>query len=322
MNKKNALFFALPLFLSFGCQPRRPTDTNSTIFSNHETQQRNRFEERIHENWIQGFTVDRILLEKKFGLQELVIFENKEFGRVMALDGVIQLAEADEFIYHEMLTHVPLLAHGNAKKILVIGGGDGGILREVLRHPTVESVVHVEIDQSVIELSKEWLPNISKGAFDDPRVQIVLADGAKYVQETQDRFDVVICDSTDPIGLGETLYSPEFFANCKRILNPKGIFVNQNGVPFIQGSEVTDTYKSIKDHFAVKTFYLAPVPTYTGGHMTFAWATDCTEYSNLSEEVLEQRMRKIKGEMRYYTPAVHHAAFALPRYIQELFANS
>lgn len=275
------------------------------------------YNETLYPEWGQRIRMDEVIYEEKTELQDLVIFENARFGRVLALDGVIQLTEADEYVYHEMLAHVPLLAHGNARRVLIIGGGDGGMLREVLRHPTVETVVQVEIDPSVIELSKKWIPNVSRGSFDDPRLQLIIADGAKFVHETDQRFDVIICDSTDPIGPGEVLFTSEFYGNCKRVLNPKGIFVNQNGVPFLQGFEVTDTYNNRKDHFAVTTFYLAPVPTYAGGFMAFGWATDCEDYADVSQKVLQKRLSKIDGKMKYYTPKIHQASFALPPFIQE-----
>lgn len=261
--------------------------------------------------------MDELVYEEKTALQDLVIFDNARFGRVLALDGVIQLTEADEFIYHEMLAHVPILAHGCARHVLIIGGGDGGMLREVLRHSTVERVVLVEIDPSVIELSKTWFPHVSDGAFDDPRLQLIIADGAQFVEETGERFDVIICDSTDPTGPGAVLFTSEFYRNCKRALNPKGIFVNQNGVPFLQGFEITDTYLKRKEHFAVATFYMAPVPTYAGGFMAFGFATDCVDYEEVNSEILQKRLHEVKGKMRYYTPAIHRGSFALPPFIQE-----
>lgn len=192
------------------------------------------FTETLYDPLGQSFRIDKLYYEQKTEHQHLMIFHNAFLGRVMTLDGVVQTTERDEFIYHEMMAHVPMFAHGNAKKVLIIGGGDGGMLREALRHKNVEQVTMVEIDGAVIEMSKQWLPNHSQGAFDDPRANIVIADGMDFVRETEMRFDVIISDSTDPIGPGEVLFSNDFYAQCKRILNPGGVMVTQNGVPFFR----------------------------------------------------------------------------------------
>ena len=252
-------------------------------------------------------------------MQDLVIFENALLGRVLALDGVVQTTQGDEFVYHEMMTHVPLISHAAPEQVLIIGGGDGGILREVVRHKKVKRIVMVEIDGSVVDMSKEYLPMLSNGAFDDPRFELVIADGAKFVKETEDRFDVIICDSTDPIGPGEVLFTQEFYGDCKNILNAKGIFVNQNGVPFMQSFEVRDTYQRRKPFFQDTTFYVAPVPTYVGGFMAFGWASDEQSYRDLSLEEISLRLQEVEGEMKYYNAEIHRACFALPNYVKKQF---
>lgn len=191
------------------------------------------YQETLYEGYGQRFRVDKILHEVHTGHQHLVIFENARMGRVMALDGVIQTTEADEFIYNEMLTHVPILAHGLARRVLIIGGGDGGILREVAKHRNVESITMVEIDSTVVELCREFLPEHSKGAFDDPRLSLAMDDGMRFVATTDQKFDVIISDSTDPIGPGEELFSENFYQACRRCLNEGGILVAQNGTPFM-----------------------------------------------------------------------------------------
>lgn len=161
--------------------------------------------ETLHAGYQQRFEVSKVLYSEKTEFQDMVIFENPKFGRVLVLDGVIQTTEKDEFIYHEMMVHTPMLANGAAKRVLIIGGGDGGCLREALRHPGVGKVTMVEIDPTVVELSRKYLPGHSDGAFDDPRTDLVIADGLKYVAESDEKFDVIIVDSTDPIGPGEVL---------------------------------------------------------------------------------------------------------------------
>lgn len=280
-----------------------------------------RFHETLFPRWGQWFDVDRVLFEVGTGHQHLVIFENGQFGRVMALDGVIQTTERDEFFYHEMLAHVPILAHGNVRRVLIVGGGDGGMLREVLRHPGIAHVTQVEIDAAVIEMSKQYLPGHSAGAYDDPRVNIVIDDGLRYVGASDDEpFDVVISDSTDPIGPGEALYTPAFYAGCKRMLAPGGVLVTQNGNAFLQMDEAVATVKLTASLFADAGFYVAPVPTYVGGFMAFGWATDDTELRMTALDVLGRRFSAAALDTRYYSPAVHRAAFALPRYLEQAVA--
>lgn len=271
------------------------------------------YQETLYPEWGQNFAIQERVHQEKSEFWDLAIFENSRFGRVFAIDGIIQLTEKDEFIYHEMMAHVPILAHGEAKSVLIIGGGDGGLLREVLRHESLEKIVQVEIDRNVIELSKKYLPTLSQGAFDNPRAKIVIQDAAAYVKETKDTFDVIICDSNDPEGPAKILFTSEFYGDCKKILNPNGIFVNQNGVPFVQKSELKLTLDNRQPHFKHVNFYVASVPTYVGGFMAFGWASD--KKYKVCEKVLRERLSKVKGKMQYYTPAIHRASFALPQYM-------
>lgn len=275
------------------------------------------FQETLYDAISQNFRIDKMYFEQKTGHQHLMIFHNAMLGRVMTLDGVVQTTELDEFIYHEMMAHVPIFAHGQVKRVLIIGGGDGGMLREVLRHKAVEHVTMVEIDSAVIAMAKEYLPNHSAGAFDDKRAHVVIADGMDYVRETEDRFDVIISDSTDPIGPGEVLFSDDFYAQCKRILNEGGVIATQNGVPFFQIDEVKNTHKRMSAHFSDQTFYSAAVPTYYGGIMAFAWGTDNAALREISLAELQTRYQAADFKTRYYSPAIHLASFALPQYVQD-----
>ncbi|HSH43452.1 MAG TPA: polyamine aminopropyltransferase [Arenicellales bacterium] len=276
----------------------------------------NEFTEILEPNgWTQRFLVDEVLYRNRTAHQDLVIFRNSEFGRVMALDGVVQTTEGDEFVYHEMLAHVPVVAHGRARRVLIIGGGDGGMLRETLRHRSVEHVTQVEIDAEVIETCRRYLPNHSAGAFDDPRAQIVIEDGLRFVSESADEFDVIISDSTDPVGPGEALYSSDFYAACRKRLRPGGVLVAQNGNIFTQLDEVRTTAARLAPLFADAAFYTAAIPTYIGGAMAFAWATDDPALRRVPLETLQDRWDAAGIETRYYTPAIHQAAFALPRFV-------
>jgi spermidine synthase len=276
------------------------------------------FKETLYDSIAQEFRIDKLYFESTTGKQHLMIFHNAVLGRVMTLDGVVQTTEADEFIYHEMMAHVPIFAHGAAKRVLIIGGGDGGMLREVVRHAGVERIVQVEIDAKVVEMAKTYLPNHSQGAFDDDRVEIVIADGLEYVRDTAERFDVIISDSTDPIGPGEALFTENFYSHCKRCLAEGGVMVTQNGVPFFQTDEIITTRRRMGPLFADQTFYAAAVPTYHGGIMTFAWGTDDVEMRRQSRDVLAERIESAAIPTRYYNVDIHLGAFALPQYLLDI----
>jgi len=275
----------------------------------------NLYKETLHKGYGQEFDVEEVLFEQHTDSWHLIIFRNPVYGTVMALDGIIQTTERDEFVYHEMLTHVPILAHGNAKRVLIIGGGDGGILREVCRHQSVEHVTQVEIDQAVIDMCQTYLPNHSAGAFDDPRANIVIADGVEYVSQSEEKFDVIISDCTDPVGPGEVLFSSRFYEGCKRLLNEGGVFVAQNGVPFLQQDEVVTTRQRLSPYFKDQSFYTAAVPTYIGGLMTLAWGSDNSELRNLSLDELNQRYVQSGITTQYYNPQMHQGCFGLPQYL-------
>ncbi len=274
------------------------------------------FDEALGAGFQLGLKVESVLFREQTEHQDLVIYETAQWGRVMALDGIMQVCERDEFIYHEMLTHVPMFAHGNAREVCIIGGGDGGILREALRHP-VDRVTMVEIDRSVIDLCTTWLPGISDGAFDDPRANVVIDDGAAFMAADGDRYDVIVVDSTDPIGPGEVLFTSEFYGHCKQRLNPGGVMVTQSGVAMIQGGELTNTVSRLGDHFADAGAYIAPVPTYFAGFMAFGWGTDAAALRATPREALAARYADADITTRYYNPDIHLGAFALPNYIAD-----
>jgi spermidine synthase len=272
------------------------------------------FEETLHADWRQRIRVQRVLHRDRSEHQDLVIFESRDWGRVLALDGVVQTTTGDEFCYHEMIVHVPILAHGRAAEVLIVGGGDGGCLREALKHEGVARVTQVEIDASVIELSRRWLPSLSDGAFGDPKARVVIADGARFAAECPDRFDVVIVDSTDPQGPGAVLFTTPFYGDVRALLNPGGVMVTQCGNPSIRPDELTQTQAAQQAAgFALVDYYLTVVPTYVGGAMALGFATDAPEMRNVSADML--RGRGVPPGLRYYTPEVHVAAFAHPAWM-------
>ena len=251
--------------------------------------------ETLYPDWGQRFLVKRELARVQSEFQDIVIFESFSHGRVMVLDGAIQITEADEFVYQEMLTHVPLLAHGEAETVLIIGAGDGGVLRRVLQHRGVKRAVMVEIDGEVI-----------------------VGDGIDYVKRAADAtFDAIIVDSTDPIGVGEVLFTDEFYANCARILSPRGLVVNQCGVPAMQADELRDTSLRRAKFFPHVSAYVAAVPTYVGGFMTLGWSAKDATLTQVSTAEIRRRAEAagILGTTRYWTPEIHTGAFNLPPYI-------
>ncbi len=276
--------------------------------------------ETLYEAWGQRFLVKRELARVRSAFQDIMVFESHTHGRVMLLDGVVQITEADEFVYQEMIAHVPLLAHGAASSVLIIGAGDGGVLRRVLQHRNVGRAVMVEIDGEVVRLAKALLPSIGGEAWGDARAEIIIGDGIDHVRQAPDgSFDVVIVDSTDPIGVGEALFTDEFYANCARILTARGLVVNQCGVPFMQSEELRETSLRRAKAFPDVAAYVAAVPTYVGGFMTLGWAAKDAGCRTLGVAEIRRRAAAagILGTTRYWTPEIHAGAFHLPPYIAQ-----
>ncbi|MBV9117742.1 MAG: polyamine aminopropyltransferase [Acetobacteraceae bacterium] len=276
--------------------------------------------ETLYPGWGQRFRVARELARVRSAFQDIVVVETPSHGRVMLLDGVVQITEADEFVYQEMLAHVPLLAHGRAESVLIIGAGDGGVLRRVLQHKTVRRAVMAEIDGEVIRLAKELMPGIGGDAWDDPRAEVIVGDGIDYVARAPDAaFDVVIVDSTDPIGVGEVLFTDDFYAHCARVLTGRGVVVNQCGVPFMQADELRETSARRARFFPHVTAYVAAVPTYVGGFMTLGWAAKDAGMARVPAEEIRRRAEAsgVLGTTRYWTPEIQADSFNLPPYIAE-----
>lgn len=287
-------FFLLPLFL----------------FADPLSLDKTRYQETLYPEWGQTFQISNLLYQHKSPSWEIVIFENPLYGKVLAIDGTVQLTEKDEPIYHEMLAHVPLTSHKEPKSVLILGGGDGGLLREVLRHESVQEVFLVEIDRAIIDLSQTYFPALSQGAFQNPKVQIVIQDAAQYVETTSKRFDIILSDSTDPIGPAKALFTKRHLQHCKRCLKEKGILVTQNGVPYLQKQEWKEGFFFRKGLFKHTQTYLATIPTYVGGPMAFLFSSD-TRYSP-SLKHLKKQVHPFQKKLSYYSPKIHKAAFTLP----------
>jgi spermidine synthase len=270
-----------------------------------------------------SYRVGKVLYEAHTAHQNLVLFEQPFFGKMLMLDGATQITKRDEFIYQEMMAHVPLFAHGRAREVLIVGGGDCGIAEEVLKHQSVERLTQVEIDPAVVEFAKRHFPEFAGPVFADPRFESVIEDGMKYAARTTRRFDVIIVDSTDPQGPGKVLFSPRFYTACKRALNKGGVLVTQNGVPMLQPRELAASVANLRRLFADAACFIAAIPTYIGGHMAMGWASDNRQLRRLPVATLERRYRKAGSfATNYWTPDVQAAAFALPRFIADIVAKA
>jgi spermidine synthase len=273
------------------------------------------------------YQVDKVLCELQTAHQHLVLFEQPFFGKMLMLDGATQISKKDEFIYQEMMAHVPLFAHGRARDVLIIGGGDCGIAEEVLKHKSVKRLTQVEIDPKVVEFAKEHFPEFTRPVFADRRFASVIDDGAKYVAKTakkaERRFDVIIVDSTDPQGPGKVLFSDKFYANCRRCLTKGGLLVTQNGVPFFQQRELVLSIAKFRQLFADASCYVAAIPVYIGGHMAMGFASDDKKLRRHTATTIARRYRKAGTfKTMYWTPEVHVASFAQPRFIAEAVAKA
>jgi spermidine synthase len=246
--------------------------------------------------------------------QQIEVYEHPTFGRMLVLDDAVQTSERDEFLYHEMLVHVPLVCHPAPRRVLVVGGGDGGSLRRALEHPTVEEVVMVEIDERVVAVSRAWLPGVGGSAWDDPRARVLFGDGAAYVAEDGEPFDVIIVDSSDPVGPGAVLFETPFYRRCAARLAPGGLLSAQIGYPLYSQGQMHATHRNAREAFAEARVYLGPVLTYPGVLWAYLLAGERVE---VDEEAAAARAAERGLATRYWTPAVHRAAFALPGLVAE-----
>ncbi len=263
------------------------------------------------------YSVKSTLYDEKSDFQHVQVVDTHEFGRMLILDGIVQTTEKDEFIYHEMMVHVPMLSHYEPENILIIGGGDGGILREVLKHGSVKKAVMVEIDSRVVDLCKEYLPSINNNAFEDERTNLVISDGAAFVKETNEKFDVVIVDSPDPVGPARVLFSTQFYRDIYGIMNPGGILVRQTGSIQLQPGEQKEAYDILKKVFSNVYSYVFTVPTYVGGLFSAMFCSDNINPKNADIEALERKKAKNNLKTMYYNPGLHKGAFHIPGFLKE-----
>ena len=267
----------------------------------------------------QGFTAEEHLFQGQTPFQKVDIYATKRWGKVLVLDGIFQTTEKDEFVYHEMLTHVPMFGCAKPRRVMIVGGGDGGILREVLKHD-IEHVDMVEIDQTVVDFCIEHMPTLNNAGaiYKDPRASLVIEDAFEFIKREKNRYDVILVDSTDPIGAAEVLFSKTFYELCRQALNPGGVLALQDGVPFLQPEEARGSMQLLRSLGLLSRVYLAGVPTYYGSSMSLGYASDDRAVMTPSLETIKARFERAGVATRHYTPELHCASFVLPRWLEEL----
>ncbi|MED1202882.1 spermidine synthase [Heyndrickxia acidicola] len=269
------------------------------------------FTEKQTDNYGITMKINKTLHTEKTEFQDLEMVETAEWGNMLLLDGMVMTTEKDEFVYHEMVAHVPLFTHPNPEKVLVVGGGDGGVIREILKHPSVKKAVLVDIDGKVIEYSKKFLPSIA-GELENERVDVQVDDGFMHIAQSENEYDVIMVDSTEPVGPAVNLFTKGFYAGISKALKEDGIFVAQTDNPWFKADLIQTVQKDVKEIFPITRLYIANVPTYPSGMWTFTLGSK--KHDPL--EVSEDRFHDI--ETKYYTKELHKAAFVLPKFVQDL----
>lgn len=280
------------------------------------------FIEDLHGGYFQGFRLKGdMLVDERSKFQHIQIFDTEDNGRVMALDGIVQITTRDEDSYSEMLTHLPMLEHGHVKQVAIVGGGDLAVAEEALKHKSVEAVDLAEIDGRVVDLCREHFADLNDSAFDDRRLNIHIRDAAEFLKEPEQlgKYDLIVSDRPDPVGPAEVLFSDQFYRTISDALTPEGIAVFQTGAPFLQAEELRNTCAQLRSTFSHSSVYLTVTPTYTGGFMALTWASK--EFALGREEnlkLVEQRYADSAISTTYYNPEIHRAAHALPNWIEAL----
>jgi len=279
------------------------------------------FREELYSDFAQTVKVSKILLKKisrdrrRKPLQKILILDTQRFGKMLVLDNIIQFTELDEKYYHEPLVHCSLFSHPNPKHILIIGGGDGGVLREVVKHP-VKSIDLVDIDKEVIESVRKHVPEFAGNAWEDKRVKIYIEDGASFVKKTKKKYDVIILDTPDPVGPAIPLFQTNFYLNCKKIISPQGITIRQTGSSQLQPEEMPSNFRQMEELFPEVRVFLTAMTTYVGGYFTFVAASSQKGIFKKSLATVRKRFKKLKLKTEWYTPQMHKSSMILPRELE------
>lgn len=279
------------------------------------------FTEKYDENVKISYKFDNHLFHKKSAFQKIDVYENNLFGKYLVIDDILMITEKDEFIYHEMITHVPMSCNPNIKNVLVIGAGDGGTVRELCRYKSIESITMVEIDEEVVNACLKFFPQVSSSLKNDTRVNVLFEDGIEFVKNSRNNsYDLIIVDSTDPIGPGEGLFSIEFYKDCYRILSNNGILVNQSESAYYPFNirELKRSCNKISKIFPILNYYQAFIPTYPSGHWLFGFASK--SITPLNENIIKWNENNFKT--KYYNTDLHKGSFSLPNYVKEILESS
>lgn len=281
------------------------------------------FRETLHEGFEQVLHLSgEPLVDERSEFQHIQIFDTVANGRVMALDGIVQITDKDESAYSEMLTHLPILEHDRMSRALIVGGGDGAVAEEILKHKGIEHIDLVDIDARVVEHCRVHFAHVNNGAFDDPRLDFHAEDAFEFLKRAKSgSYDLVIADRPDPVGPAQSLFAQEFYRLVQRALAERGVLVCQTGCPFLQAEELRDSYERIAAAFANAGAYLTVVPTYSGGFMALTWGSNGLELGSADTNAIAARFAKSGVRADYYNPRIHGAAFALPTWIGRLLAN-
>ncbi len=269
--------------------------------------------ENLHKDIGQYFKIDKIILKKKSKFQKIFIFKNKTLGKILSINNIIQTTEYDEFIYHEMICLVPIFSHPNPEKILIIGGGDGGCLKQIIKIPYIKKIILVEIDKKIIKYSKKYLFEIHKNSFEDKRIKIIIKDGIKFLKKNKNYFDIIIIDGTDPIGPGENLFNKKFYLYCKKSLNKNGILISQSGT-FLQIKNLIKNIKKLKKIFKLTGFFNATVPTYYGGNILLIWGSNKINIKKIHKNNINW-IKNNNKKFKYYNIKIHKNSFLIPQFL-------
>ena len=282
----------------------------------HRTRPAGVFQQRVAPGVLVNFEADRIVDRAGTGAREALVFDNAHFGRVMMVDGILRSSSADEFVYHEMMSHVPLLAHGRVERVLILGGADFGLAREVLKHRYVRRVVQIESDHQTLELARAHFAAVNATVFEDARFELNTTDGAQFLATTQEHFDVVLADLPEAADMQVSPLSREFFRSARGCLAPGGLFIARICSPFLQPLAFSMGIKRLSAVYPVIASYLVPVPSAIGGPVAIGWASNVLRPDEPSTDVLASRLSNSFISTHYYTPEVHRAAFALPQFLR------
>ncbi|MCH8494149.1 MAG: polyamine aminopropyltransferase [Balneolales bacterium] len=263
--------------------------------------------------------VNKVLFSEQTPFQKVEVYETDTWGNLMTIDGMVMLSEKDEFVYHEMIAHVACFSHPNPKRVLIIGGGDGGTAREVLKHPSVEAVDMVEIDEAVVRASKLHMPEV--GDFSNPKLRVLYENGLTFVNDVPEKYDVIIIDGSDPVGPAVDLFKQEFYDKCHAALNENGVLTGQTESPWVDSyhESIQSVFRAVDNVFDYSRMYLAFIPLYPTGMWSMAYASKGID--PLSDEVkarIEAGLKDFGSSLRYYNAEMHSAAFALPGFVRDI----